>query len=767
MALVTVFSFVSCENDSDEVLPEEKSSQQTEVLDEAKSIDNNKTMAISDGANGGTEGFYFLPPMVKSPSYSGIFDPSLKPLIEIFESKECINLHASFSMGEGEGSETLRVDELEESYIANWHTDQTGTQVGQTYRIRISIAGSILGHADIQMAENGNEAKNLTDGEAIALVDGRTLPIKFRIEEGLLNIIGPEGGAFTTKDGLVNLDIPVNAVDEKIGITVESVVDNLNDPDVVPGALFDFGPSPYNFNEDLTLTIKYDPANLPVGVSEDELRLLAVVDGEWVQLPGSSVDVQNHTVTGPLSSFSRKGVGRGKVNKIVVTPIDPSIAVDENLQFEAVVTNIDNEVMSKNIQWSSSDESIAMIDNQGVATGIAGGYTIIEAKSGKVSGSVNLNVFDGPDSNAFVTKWDTNLAFGTRIALALAGTVDASIDWGDGTNQQVTQPGPHYHTYSQDGIYTVSVTGIVTAYHNNNNGGGTNEKNKLIEVVSWGDVGFENLTFAFTAAQYLELVPASSVGLENVTNMSFMFGGAFRFNGNIENWNTANVTNMAAMFIGTPFNRDIGNWSTGKVTDMSNMFASAANFNQDIGGWDTSNVTNMKYMFSQAQSFNKNIGNWDTGKVTNMGSMFFSAYAFNQNIGEWNTSNVTNMVDMFRSARLFNGNIENWNTGKVTNMEYMFNLAYAFNKNIGNWDTGNVTSMAVMFGEANAFNMDISSWNTEKVTTMDEMFHYARSFNQDLSGWCVQNIISEPRFFDENAFSWTLPRPIWGTCPTN
>jgi hypothetical protein len=35
--------------------------------------------AISDGAHDGLAGFYFLPPMVKAPTYGGTFDPNLSP----------------------------------------------------------------------------------------------------------------------------------------------------------------------------------------------------------------------------------------------------------------------------------------------------------------------------------------------------------------------------------------------------------------------------------------------------------------------------------------------------------------------------------------------------------------------------------------------------------------------------------------------------------------------------------------------------------------
>lgn len=811
VATLSLLAFTGCESDSDDLILEEENFLELNL---------SATDGIFDGANGGIEGFYFLPPMVKSPSYSGTFDAGLSPVVEICETKECVTMHATFSMVEGEGSELVRVDEQGEHYIVNWHTDKTGTEVGKTYRIRISVAGTVLGHADIQMAENGQDAKNLTDGEAIALVDGRTLPIKFRVEEGAVNVVGSEGGSFSTEDGLVNLVIPANATDHEIGITVEPVEDDLNDPDVVPGALFDFGPSPYNFNEDLTLTIKYDPANLPVSVSEDELRLLAVVNGEWVQLPGSSVDIQTHTVTGPLTSFSRKGVGRGKVHEISVSPSEASIAVGETVQFEAVLKDVDGQLISRNVQWSSSNDAVSTVDNSGLATAISLGESTIEAKSGRISGTAGLIVADGNVSSAFVTKWRTNSLYSdNRIALALGGTVDATIDWGDGTDtEKVIVSGPHYHTYATDGIHTVSVTGTVTEYNTGAYGGYGNEENKLIEVVAWGDVGFTNLSYAFYTAQGLVSVPTSSVGIENVTTMRYMFSGARAFNSDIGGWVTGNVTNMQGMFSGAwNFNYDIGSWDTSNVIDMSNMFSAAEDFSQDIGRWNTANVKNMAGMFDYARSFNQDIGNWntgnvrsmqnmfknaslfnrditnwetgnvlsmeemfrhassfnqdigvwDTGNVTSMASMFVGATSFNGNINGWNTANVTNMEDMFWTAVSFNRDVGNWNTSRVINMYRMFSGATSFNQEIGSWDTGNVTNMRYMFENATAFNGNIGNWNTANVRYMNNVFYNASSFNQDLSQWCVSYFLSEPSNFDTGATNWVLPRPNWGTCPTN
>lgn len=420
---------------------------------------------------------------------------------------------------------------------------------------------------------------------------------------------------------------------------------------------------------------------------------------------------------------------------------------------------------------------------------------------------------DGPP---FVTIWDTSLASGTTVTLALAGTVDATIHWGDGTMTYVNTPGPHVHDYGVDGIYTVSVLGNVTAYNSWNNGGADSEREKLISINNWGQVGFTSMNSAFDSCTNFVLVPSSSSGLEAVTDMAWMFDGASAFNWDIGGWDTSGVTNMRSMFssassfnqdIGdwdtssvtnmrfmfysaTSFNQDIGSWNTSNVTDMESMFYDVSLFNHDISGWDTSSVTNMSWMFRGANSFNQDISNWNTSGVTDMSRMFLGASAFNQNIGSWDTSGVTDMSLMFYDSTSFNQNIGSWDTSSVTNMGNMFYDATSFNQDIGGWDTSSVTDMSWMFRGTDSFNQDISgwdtssvtdmsylfvhsssfnqnigSWDTSNVTDMSYMFYDATSFNQDLSGWCVTGIAAEPTSFDDFATSWTLPRPAWGTCP--
>jgi surface protein len=247
-----------------------------------------------------------------------------------------------------------------------------------------------------------------------------------------------------------------------------------------------------------------------------------------------------------------------------------------------------------------------------------------------------------------------------------------------------------------------------------------------------------------------------------VTDMTLMFTWT-SFNQDISNWDVGNVTSMRAMFDNTNFNQDIGSWDTSNVTDMAYMFRTTieqfTHFNQDISNWDVSKVTDMQEMLHKRNplgaSFNQPIGKWNVSSVVNMQSMLYGNQDFNQDLSDWDISSVTNLNILFYSCIAFNSDISNWNTSNVETMHGLFSGATSFNQDISSWDTSKVYRMSQMFYNASSFNQSIGKWNTSKVTDMSQMFYGASSFNKSISSWDVNNISSKPQDFDTNASNWS------------
>jgi hypothetical protein len=248
-----------------------------------------------------------------------------------------------------------------------------------------------------------------------------------------------------------------------------------------------------------------------------------VRDGREAQRVGPGVVAPLVHQTLPITFRIETGI----VGSVTVLPATATMSVGAVQQFSAEVRDLHGAVPSAPVRWASSAGEVATVDAGGLASGVAAGEATITATAQQLTGSAALTV-EAAAAAAFVTTGDTRLGAGTTVTLALAGTVNARIDWGDGSVRQVTTPGPHVYDYGVHGVYTVSVTGKVTAYNSLSNGGATSEPAKLVSVDAWGDVGFTGMGSAFRGAVNLVSVPNTSEGLENVTNMPACSGARRR-----------------------------------------------------------------------------------------------------------------------------------------------------------------------------------------------------------------------------------------------
>jgi surface protein len=410
-------------------------------------------------------------------------------------------------------------------------------------------------------------------------------------------------------------------------------------------------------------------------------------------------------------------------------------------------------------------------------------------------------VFVSHDPSTFLSVWNTSAPFGLgdRITLPLisTGTYDFIVAWGDGNSSHITSwiQNEITHVYTVPGVYYVSITGTCKGWCF----GYLGDRLKIIEISQWGSLGLGNSPGHFDGCQNLRVTATDapdltgtttlygtfmhceSIGsagnmsrwdVSTVTDMAYMFKGAYSFNQDISTWNVSRVTNMKWMFyMAFAFNQPLGAWNVSRVTTMEGMFWFGTSFNQPIGSWDVSRVTTIYAMFLRGTSFNQAIGGWNVSSVTDMSHAFSDAFAFNQPLGAWNVSRVTSMASMLFGASSFNQPLGGWNVSRVTNMQFLFCAASSFNQSLVAWNMSGVVDTSRMFYGARSFNQPVSSWNMSGVTNMLYMFCNASSFDQDVSAWNVSRVtnmqfmFSGATSFDQHVTRYSDLLIAWSQLP--
>lgn len=204
-------------------------------------LNEGPTLRIADAAHNGDQHFYFLPPLAWQPEVSGVFDASVEPEVSICEVSDggCTEV-VTYSVGVQSHGGTLQADPTGEFYHVNWHTDRFDLSVDAVYRIRVIVGGTEVGYLDVLLVQSRASLRSGGRDGLIPLVDGRTAPIRFRIEEGLSTNPEPEPppepntppppppvpegaitGTVTDGDGAALMGMTVSALDN--GVVVSEV----------------------------------------------------------------------------------------------------------------------------------------------------------------------------------------------------------------------------------------------------------------------------------------------------------------------------------------------------------------------------------------------------------------------------------------------------------------------------------------------------------------------------------------------------------------
>jgi surface protein len=202
----------------------------------------------------------------------------------------------------------------------------------------------------------------------------------------------------------------------------------------------------------------------------------------------------------------------------------------------------------------------------------------------------------------FVTTWNTTRTSSgssstnqIRLPLALSGSYNFVVQWGDGTSSTVTTSSQGLHTYAAEGQYNVSITGLLVSWRFNNNG----DRLKLLNLMQWGTMGLGNLGGHFYGASNMVITATDSPDLTGVTSMFASLAFARLANPPMALWDMSNVDDMGSMFMeASSFNQDISGWNVSRVTRMTSMFNGATLFDHDISRWCVSKLPSTPLCFS-------------------------------------------------------------------------------------------------------------------------------------------------------------------------
>lgn len=259
------------------------------------------------------------------------------------------------------------------------------------------------------------------------------------------------------------------------------------------------------------------------------------------------------------------------------------------------------------------------------------------------------------------------------FTLPVAGTIAATVDWGDGSAvQTLTSSTPlPTHVYATAASFDVKIAGTFTKY-----GAFPNSDNTILGpyeastgCITKVDKWTESTGTTFAAGAYAWFPGTSGVAAppSTVKNLVGVFYNAASFNQDISSWKTGNVVSMVSGFRDTnAFNQPLNSWNTSKLVNLDYAFYNAKAFNQPLNGWNTSNVTSLFATFWLARDFNQSVNSWDVSKVTVMFGTFGYTNNYNQPLNNWNTSHATDMGSLFYRATAFSQDVSGWNVSSVT-----------------------------------------------------------------------------------------------------
>lgn len=274
--------------------------------------------------------------------------------------------------------------------------------------------------------------------------------------------------------------------------------------------------------------------------------------------------------------------------------------------------------------------------------------------------SVNRSVSLPP--NEFIFQIDTSLGNGTNqfhFNPEYGNSVDFDVDWGDNNTQTITSAGAITHVYSTAGIYIIKLNLIRNVSFVQYRFWLSNDKQKITEVSNWGSVYPAEFYRAFYGCSNLTKLATDDLIITSSAR------GAFAYTGVQTGFDSLKINGAARDFLnGSPWNGNVQNWDLTNTSDLESFFK-----NTNFTGYGLNNtICSPLYcrgVFSNTPLITCDIGHWDMTNCAEFLDMFRYS-TLNDNdyrnilIGwtGWNGTTATKILNSNKSCNFANARYE-------------------------------------------------------------------------------------------------------------
>ena len=440
-----------------------------------------------------------------------------------------------------------------------------------------------------------------------------TASVQWSSSAAAIASIDASGLAHAVDSGTVMITATSGAIQGTASLSITVAVVNLNAIAISPAA----SSIPVNTSQQFTATGTYSD-----GTSRDLTALVtwassangvATIDVNGMAA-GVAAGTANISATlGAVTSSTTLTVNAPAIASIAVTPVGLTLGIGIHQQYTAtaIYTDGSSQDLSSAVTWSSSAQSVATVDNTGLATTVAAGTTTITATVGAFSDTSTLTVVAANLISIQVTPANPSIALGTNVQLTATGSFD------DGSTQQLTNV-----TWSSSDVNIASInsSGLATS---------TGTGSVTISATSGTVSGTVSLSVTAATLQSIAVTPANS-------SMSIGTTRQFTATGTFSDSSTQDITGSVLWGSSNPAAATINNQglATSAATGVTVISATVGS----VVGITNLNVSNAKLVSITISPSNPRIEQGTLLKFTASGTFSDNSVATNLSGLSWKSS---------------------------------------------------------------------------------------------------------------------------------